>query len=397
MAYRFKKNERGFSDLTFPVLRKLIIGPTRILYRPVLVNPENMPTTGPCFLFGNHSHYLDPFFMNTWMNAEPSAGVMTREQFHKPVSALFMDSVGIVPTTKYVPEPAVIRSVLKMADQRRMIIIFPEGGRRWDGRPKYLIESTLKLFYKLKLPVHPVQIHGAYLNWPRWADFPRFGQIEIHFMPVLHPNDYDDYEVFADACRSAIDFQEYENVPERCVPNWAYKPASGIHRLLYRCPESGQNEAIVSSDGHQVQSLVTGTSYIMTADSRLLTADGERKSLIELYDTMQQIPMMTGSADYILQEPSTPLLKLNQAYKLEHLGIYSATLFADALVLSNSELVKKFNLGDVLYISIEQNHKLSLTFRDGTWQFFISKGSALQWQHYLRRLKKGEKPIHNHV
>lgn len=392
MAYRFKKNQRGYSDLTFPMLRKLIIGPTKVLYRPVLVNPENMPTTGPCFLFGNHSHYMDPFFINVWMKKEPTAGVMTREQFHKPVSALFMDSIGIVPTTKYVPEPAVIRSVMKMADQRRMIVIFPEGGRRWDGRPKPLIESTLKLFYKLKLPVHPVQLHGSYVNWPRWADFPRFGRIEVRFMPVLHPGDYTNYETFATDCRNAIAINEYDDVPASCLPSWSYKPASGIHRLLYRCPYTGINHGVHSPDGHRVVSLQTGKSFTMSADLRLLDQDDEILSLNSLYDQMQAIPMIKNNDGVMLKEISTTLLRLNSLYGLDTLGMFDVALYQDRLIFSNATDTIRFNLDELLYISIEQNHKLSLTFKNGTWQFTVISGSALQWQHYLRRLLSGVTP-----
>jgi len=393
MPFRFKKNERGYSEFTFKLLRVLLIGSQRALYRPILVNPENMPTTGPCFLFGNHSHYVDPFFINTWMYDEPTAGVMTREQFHKPVSALFMDSVGIVPTTKYVPEPGVIRSVMKMADQNRMIVIFPEGGRRWDGRPKPLIESTLKLFYKMKLPVHPVRLHGAYLNWPRWADFPRFARIQVHFLPPLNPGDFPDYETFAADCKASIHFNEYETPYENCIPKWAYKPASGIHRLLYRCPETGVDGAVNSADGHHVVSAVTGTRYLMNPASRLLDHRNQTHSLLDIYDRMQEIPMLTNKQNYILCETNTPLLKLNHSYQLDNLGIYTATMYTDSISLTDGIQRVEFAMQDILYISIEQNHKISLTLRDGTWQFFVIRGSALQWQHYIRRLQAGHKPV----
>ncbi|MCC5925380.1 MAG: 1-acyl-sn-glycerol-3-phosphate acyltransferase [Bacteroidetes bacterium] len=354
-----------------------------------------MPTTGPCFLYGNHSHYMDPFFINVWMQDEPTAGVMTREQFHKPVSALFMDSIGIVPTTKYVPEPGVIRAVMKMADQRRMIVIFPEGGRRWDGRPKLLIESTLKLFYKMNLPVHPVQLHGSYVNWPRWADYPRFGQVEVHFMPVLIPDRFADYETFATICKKAIRFDEYHDVPEQCIPKWAYKPASGIHRLLYRCPESGLDNAIHSPDGHQIVSSVTGTRYNMLANSRLLNTGGEIVSLLDLFDTMKQLPMIKHNEGFLLQESVTPLFRLTSEYELLYNGDYNIRLYDDAIIVRNSFTNMTFKLDDLLYISIEQNHKLSLTFQSGTWQFYIRNGSALQWQHFLRRLKLGEQSVNS--
>jgi len=387
MKFRFSKNERGYSEFTFALLRGLLIGSAKVLFRPKLVFPENMPTTGPCFLYGNHSNYYDPFFINVWMTKEPTAGVMTREQFHKPISALFMDSIGIVPTSKYVPEPGVIRQVMKMIDQRRMIVIFPEGGRRWDGRSKPLIESTLKLFYRMGIPVHPVQLHGAYLSWPRWADFPRWSNTEIHFLKPVLPSDFPDFDRYAESCRAALRFDEY-HPPEGAYPIAAYKPASGVQRLLYRCTESGKDAGIFSPDGNYVHSRYSPLRYLMDKDSRLVDDHGERHSLIALYDAMQQLPMFIKKG-VILHESRSKLFTVNVQMQLISLGDAAITLRPDAIEISQVSQNLRIPLDDILYISIEQNHKVSLTTKLGSWQFYIHH-SALQWQHYIRRLKKGE-------
>src|SRR5690625_5154162 len=133
--FTFGKNSRGYSAKTFAFMRKTIIPTTKYLFDPRTLNPEYMPLTGPCFISGNHSSCSDSLMINGGMTHEPAAGVMTRHQFHNALPRSFMDSIGIVPTIKYVPEPGIVREVIPMIDQRRMIVIFPEGGRRWDGRP----------------------------------------------------------------------------------------------------------------------------------------------------------------------------------------------------------------------------------------------------------------------
>jgi hypothetical protein len=51
-------------------------------------------------------------------------------------------------------------------------------------------------------------------------------------------------------------------------------------------------------------------------------------------------------------------------------------------------------VSDIKYMSIEQNHKLSLyPSTGGTIQINLDGGSALAWQIYIRRLQKGETPI----
>lgn len=387
MKFRFSKNLRGYSDTTFKLLRLLLVGSAKLLLNPKLVHPQNMPLTGPCFLYGNHSNYYDPFLINAWMTREPAAGVMTREQFHKPMSALFMDSVGIVPTSKYVPEPGVIRQVMKMIAQRRMIVIFPEGGRRWDGRPKPLIESTLKLFYRMGIPVHPVQLHGAYLSWPRWADYPRYSNTEIHFLDPVKPADFTDFNLFAHTCRQAMNFDEY-TPPQGAWPIWAYKPASGVQRLLYRCVDSGKTAGIYSPDGHHLLSRHSPLRYVMDKDSRLWSDTQQPVSLIDLFDSMQQLPMF-ASEGVVLHEPDSTLFTVNAQMELVKLGPARITLYTDAISMRMTDALHQVPIDDILYISIEQNHKVSLTTKSGSWQFFIQH-SALQWQHYIRRLKSGE-------
>jgi 1-acyl-sn-glycerol-3-phosphate acyltransferase len=391
--YRFKKNARGFSEISFPFLRLVIINGCKIVFRPQLVNPHNMPKTGPCFVYGNHSNYVDPFLVNTWMTDEPTAGVMTREQFHKTIPSMFMDSIGIVPTSKYVPEPGVIRSVMKMIEQRRMIVIFPEAGRRWDGRPKPFLESTIKLFHKMKIPVNPVQIHGSYLTWPRWATFPRYGRTEIHFMDPIHPLDYPDYDTFAKLVTDAAEFEEY-NPPESCIPKWAFRPADGVERFIYRCPITGVSGAVFSPDGYEVRSRKTNFVYTMTPASRLCDQNGEIHSLHDMFDAIRAMPIVAKDG-LVASVSGSELFHMGSDYRLNRIGLGSVKFWSDHLAIEVNSEKTRILLSDILYMSIEGNNKLSLTLRTHTLQIELEGlDCALEWRDYLTRLKAGEKTVH---
>jgi len=391
-GFTFKKNDRGFSEKSFAFMRKTIIPTAKYLFNPRITNPENLPQTGPCFIYGNHSNYFDPFLINVGMKKEPTAGVMTRDQFHKTIPRVFMDSIGIVPTSKYVPEPGIIRSVMKMIDQNRMIVIFPEGGRRWDGKPKPLIETTLKLFWKMKIPVHPVQIHGSYLGWPRWADRFRKCSMELRFMDPLHASDFDTYEEFAETCRNQIEFDEYYP-PADVHPPFAKKPASGVERLLYRCPDTGISGAIFSPDGDHVYSRHSTFSYRMNASSRLIDSHGEEHSLIDLFEKINSIPITFLRDRLVLEKQGAELFKIDQNHKLLTLGRSQAELHDNRLDIFVGSEAYHLPLADIRYTSIEQNHKLTVTTPDLTLQVDLEGQSALQWQRYIKRLQTGEKPV----
>ena len=392
MSFTFSKNSRGISGFTFPIMRKLVIPTARYLFSPKVTNPENMPSTGPCFIFGNHANYFDPFFINLDMTDEPTAGVMTRDQFHKPLPRIFMDSIGIVPTSKYVPEPGIVRSVMKMIDNNRMIVIFPEGGRRWAGKPKPLIETTLKLFWKMNIPVHPVQIHGSYLSWPRWADRPRKSTIEVRWLKPLSASDFSDYQSFANTCRNLIEFDEY-HPPDSVAIHSCSKPASGIGRFLFRCPDTGETGAVYSPDGRHVYSRSSDFSYIMNLRSRLVDTHGTPHSIVDMFETICQMPMVMDRDSVLLSNPGCRLNEINARHELINKGPGFAELTQETLMLSVGSEKIRLSLDDILYMSVEQNHKVTITATSGIHQVELRNASALQWKNYISRLQDGEQPV----
>ncbi len=390
---KFSKNERGYSDIAFRFMRKLVIPYQSYYCAPQLVNRENMPLIGPCFIYANHANNFDPFLINHEMTHEPTAGVMTRYQFYKPLPRLFMDSIGVVPTNKYVPDPGIIRKVMRMAEQNRMILIFPEGGRRWDGRPKPLIESTLKLFWRMRLPVHPVQIHGAYLNWPRWADYGRKSRIELHWQAPLRPGDFDDYTSFADCCKEQIAFDEYDP-PVTTLPFEARKPAQGIHRLLYRCPYSGEAGSVFSPDGDKVCSHSSGKfTFRMSKDSRLIDHHGKPHSLIDFYDRIKQLPIPADKNSIVIPKIPCRVYLHNEYHLLTRLGNGYIELITNQIVLWHGAERINLPLEEIHYNSIEKNDKLMLTTSEASYMVDLGDESALKWQHYIRRLQNGETTV----
>lgn len=343
-------------------------------------------------MYGNHSNYFDPFLLNVGLTREPTAGVMTRDQFHKTIPRIFMDSIGIVPTSKYVPEPGIIRDVMRMIDQKRMIVIFPEGGRRWDGRPKPIIETTLKLFWKMNIPVHPVQLHGSHLGWPRWAKIPRRSCIEARWLNPLYASDFDNYETFAKVCFDKMDFEEYEP-PVDTIPFFSWKPAKGIERLLYRCPVSGLNETIFSPDGSRICSRTATFEYTMDHASRLIDRNGKLHSVIDLYDHIRKMDMFMDQNQTLLEVNGSQFFTIDKSHQLIKLDRGTVKLTTNGIDYQYGSENGMISLEQIRYISVEQAHKLSITDEQQTLQFTLKKSSALQWQHYLRRLIEGEKPV----
>jgi len=391
----FKKNERGYSPFTFRFMRSSILRWAEARFKPEMHGLEHMPMTGPCFIFGNHSNDADPFLMTLHMDQEPTAGVMTRFQFYKPLSRYFMDGIGIISTRKYEPDSTVIRGILKLIKQNRMIVIFPEGGRRWDGQPKPLIESTFKLFWKFKVPVHPVITHGSYLSWPRWADYPRKNRMQIHWQKPLHPRDFSNYSEFLKSCREILNIDEY-NPPKAALPYEAYKPAAGIQRLLYRCPNTGVLNAISSPDGSTVVSSADSSfNYTMSVTSRLIDQHKQEHSLVDLFARINEMPITYSNANnsVILQDRSALFFKELPGLKLKKLGKYEVTLYNDELRIEQSSDNHHFLLDSIKFLSVESNDHLKFSVDGQTRVLKFKHQSVIPWKQFIVRLQDGESVV----
>ncbi|MEM1270448.1 MAG: lysophospholipid acyltransferase family protein [Bacteroidota bacterium] len=360
----------GLKAALFPLMR--------VLWRPKAVGIEHRPE-GASFVVGNHSNNMDPFLINLF-TPQPSAGVMAHDHVRAGLFARSLRAIGIFPTRKRVTEPGLVRHLFNLLEHDRSIVIYPQGGRSWDGRPlPWILPSTLKLYAKTGAPVHPVRVQGSYVGWPRWADYPRPARIRVEF---LEPHVFarsDTPATIEQVLRPLIDEDESEP-PAECRPRWAYKPASGIHRLLYRCPESGSFGTVTSPDGRHV---VTPTRrYRMHADSTLADVQsGETTTPTKLYAQLRKLPLDRSTTAPLLEQRVDVYIEADEAYA--PLGPHTARLFADRIELAGARR-ETFSLETIQSTDIGTNRRLHVYTSSGHRELrFEYGGSALGWMNVI--------------
>ena len=371
------------------ILRRTIIPFIKALWRPTLVDNGHFPE-GPCFIYGNHSNNLDPFILNVFTRTgHPTSGVMTQEYLKKGAVGWLMRGIGLLGTRKQVPEPHLIKKIYKRLDAGRAVVIYPEGGRRWNGRPAPWIETTAKLFIKAGVPVYPVLTHGSYVGWPRWARFPRPARIQVECLPPLHFERKTPLDEAMSRLKPLI-AQDDTIVADERKPRWAYRPADGIHRLLYRDPATGENGGLVSPDGTRVVNRAGTLQWTMQPDS-LLRDDqtGTLHSTADLYAQIRALPLEKDADGAFLQNRVDFSIE-DAKQNLEPRGSVHAVLYDDALRLRGEDLNLTLPLEDIRYTGIERNLKLQLSTENGFFQLsFTGEGSALQWEDTLKHLRSG--------
>lgn len=360
------------------LLLGLFIPGVHLMWRPRIVGRENMPKKGPCFVYGNHAMYLDPFVLNIFLGMDITAGIMAREFLRKGVKAYFMRKIGMLPVSRN--DASVVRAILKLVARGRKVMIYPEGGRRWAGKPLPWIMSTIKLYRRAGIPIHPVITHGSYVAWPRWARYPRPARLKLEFLPpVTLPKDISDEEAYR-ILNDPVDFDE-NVVPDDIKPKWAYRPADGIDILLYRDPDTGRSGEIYTPDGTHVCNRTGSLRYRMLPDSRLEDVEsGDIVTTGALYDRIRALPRPIEPDGSIVTN-RVDVQFAAEFPEFHSWGTAQASLFDDVLRVSGlPDGEKTFELGTAHHAQIERNWKFQLTFPHGILQLgFRHGGSALQW------------------
>lgn len=210
------------------------------------VGSENLPKDGPYLVVANHSHLLDPFFIGAIIR-RPVFQMASNEFFRKPLMRRFMWSMGAFPRKKGFIDIKSIKYAIQLVKKGFPLIIYPEGGRNWDGETRPILKSTAKLVKLLDVPVVTVVSRGNYLAFPRWAEHKRKSPITIYFSkPTKFSRSTPDEEII-----NYIQMGIYNNDNYTIVQKIRGKnPAEGLTRLLWRCPYCREIEALSEKDGH---------------------------------------------------------------------------------------------------------------------------------------------------
>jgi 1-acyl-sn-glycerol-3-phosphate acyltransferase len=371
-------------------IRSAIFPLVRGLWKSTTIRGRELLLRGPCFLYGNHSNNLDPFLVNWDLPfGRCSSGVLTAEYMQGgPISAA-LKGIGLLSTRKRVPEPHLIRKIYGLLNDGRNVLIYPEGGRRWHGRPVRWIESTAKLFSRASVPVHPVVTHGSYVAWPRWADWPRPARIQVE---VLDAVDFSSTESTDERVeRLAKPISGDENLPLQAVrPTWAFRPADGIHRLLYRDPITGDNAGVYTPDGERIHNRAGTMRWRMLPDSRILDErTGDVLLTGDLYASIRDMPLQPGPMGHIVRN----LVEYSEGPDLRTrrpCGQAYLSLFRDHVTIETGVGQESIDLSEILYQGVERNSKLQLTLANRILEFrFAADGSALQWEDAVFALRNG--------
>ncbi|MBP1623806.1 MAG: AMP-dependent synthetase and ligase, partial [Acidobacteria bacterium] len=155
---------------------------------------KQLPAQGPYLICPNHQSYLDPFvlvstlpyriFRNTFF-------VGYSVLFTSPIMRLVARLTNVVPVD---PDAHLLRAMKAGAyglRSGRILCIFPEGGRSYDGSLQEFKKGAAILSRELSIPIVPVAIQGTHRVWPRDSVRIRPHKVTIEFGKTLVPSPSD--------------------------------------------------------------------------------------------------------------------------------------------------------------------------------------------------------------
>jgi len=152
---------------------------------------EKLPKSGPYIISSNHQSYLDPLILArvlppSFFNKVFAVG--TSEIFGAGFMLRLAHSLRIVvvdPDANLIPA---MRAGAFGLRQGRPLMLYPEGERSIDGRPRIFKKGAAILSIHMQVPIVPVAIEGFHKAWPRNKSFQGFTPLKMVFGdPIIPP------------------------------------------------------------------------------------------------------------------------------------------------------------------------------------------------------------------
>ena len=174
----------------------------RLYHRGRIYNRERLPTEGGVILAGNHVSFLDPPLYGAACRRE--AFFLARDTlFRNPLANWVLRSWNCVPIKRDGGDIGAMRTALRMLDEGKAVLMFPEGTRSKDGRLQEPRAGIGMIVARSRATIMPMRIFGADKALPRGKSLPRPAQLIITFgEPFQYPLPADFDQLRGDALKA---------------------------------------------------------------------------------------------------------------------------------------------------------------------------------------------------
>jgi 1-acyl-sn-glycerol-3-phosphate acyltransferase len=171
----------------YRLVRFLVAGGSRIVFRVPIVGRERVPTTGGYVLAPSHRSMMDI----------PFAGLVTPRRvrfmgkaplFRVPLLGAAFRALGGFPVARDGTDRKAVRDSVAMLTAGEVLVVYPEGTRQHGPKIQPLQPGAAYLALRAGVPIVPVGIAGTEeIFRSHGTRIPRFGRVAIVIGPCIDP------------------------------------------------------------------------------------------------------------------------------------------------------------------------------------------------------------------
>lgn len=218
---------------------RMIIGPVLVwFYR---LEGENLGLLNrvrpPYLVIPNHVMTWDPLLVSYFVR-QPIHFVASDANFRNSFYSWWLRRVGAIAKSKLMDDLGTLRTVMRLFKEKKVVGVFAEGQRTWDGLSQPIIPSTAKLVKVAKVPVIVPVIKGGFLSLPRYAFASRRGKVVVEYRQALTADEVRRLSVDEIRTRieEALSHDDNEYALSVRTPYTNPRAAETLQLVLFWCP-----------------------------------------------------------------------------------------------------------------------------------------------------------------
>jgi 1-acyl-sn-glycerol-3-phosphate acyltransferase/DNA-directed RNA polymerase subunit RPC12/RpoP len=291
-------------------------------------------------VFSQHRSRMDYIYVFAGLKHTNFNMLCGYQNIFQPVIYTLFKHLGVIAKMLYQPDSHATLQMMRCAKDGRTLVIFPEGIQSTSGSTHPINPATMKLLFKLKLPVALVTLKGAYFTRPRYTSDTKKGKITAHYTKLFAPEDFENCssQELYDRLLEAFRYNEFTEHAENPVPFRGKKPnIDGLDNIIYKCPQCSREHRLVI-EGDTMRCTECGFAIRMDEYYRISSVSGELpfRDIDQWYQWQRkQVAQEILQEDFSLTAPvkigRVDTKRLNSNYSLEYYGQGTLTLTKEGL------------------------------------------------------------------
>jgi 1-acyl-sn-glycerol-3-phosphate acyltransferase len=113
--------------IMYKIFKVMLTPLFKLLYKPIIVNKEYVPTSGPIIICGNHLSEFDPVLVA--LSTKRVVHFLAKKELHTGIKRKFFESVGTIKVDRNIKDDNAVNEALTYLKNGYVIGLFPEGTR----------------------------------------------------------------------------------------------------------------------------------------------------------------------------------------------------------------------------------------------------------------------------